>query len=152
MERRTIVTDVFLNREFRRLRVYSVVVFLATVVSGCLSATPETYKFETVRRPGSGNPSSTFIVRLVNVANGQQVSNAEVFALRMVFAPNYKGHLTIMDRRVALKSDGGGDFIYEAGDVDPREAGELHPGETVRLVARVAGENSLIRGTVKVDR
>ena len=61
------MTDVLLNRGFRRLRVYSVVVFLATVVSGCLSATPETYKFETVRRPGLSNPSSTFIVRLVNV-------------------------------------------------------------------------------------
>src|ERR1700730_17176279 len=109
---------------------------LATIASGCVSATSASYKFEVVGQPVFNDSDSALAVQLVNVANGQPVSNAEIAALPTRLAPNYKGQLAFRTIRVPLKSDGHGDFLYEAGD--------LHPHEILGLVARVPGEGSLI--------
>ena len=119
-----------------------VALLIAVTNAGCASVESNSYRFEVVSRLANPGSDAPLIVRLVNIANGQSVTNAQVFALRTVFGPSRKGNLTIKEQRVGLKAGMQGEFIYDAGD--------LHPPETVWLAARVAGERSLVRGRVNI--
>lgn len=120
------------------------VILLAAIASGCASTfESDAYKFEIVGQPVIGDTRSTIAVRLVNISNERSVADAEVFALRTQFTPNPRAIVWATQTRVPLRPDGRGDFLYEGHD--------LHAGETLWLLARVAGEDSPIRGSVRVE-
>jgi hypothetical protein len=132
-------------QELRQIDVRPVMiaaVLIAFTSAGCASVESDSYRFEVVSQPVNTGSDAPVIVRLVNVADGHSVTNAQVFALRTVFGPSRKGNLTTKEQRVGLRAGMQGEFIYDAGD--------LHPPETVWLAMRVAGEGSLVRGRVDI--
>ena len=124
------------------MRVTIAAALLAVTSTGCVSIDSDSYRFELVSQPMPSGSDTPLMVRLVNVADGRSITNAQVFALRTVFAPSREGQLTIREIRVGLKVGMPGEFIYDAGD--------LHPPETMWLAARVPGERSLVRGRVEI--
>ena len=84
------------------------------------------YKFEQARCL-SGD---TVAIRLVDEASGKSVTNAQVFAVHRQWLPG-KGEPRSIERKVALKPDGEGRFIYQGG--------EVQSGANLKLVAQLDG-------------
>ena len=71
-----------------------IVAFLIAITNaGCASVESDSYRFEVVSRPANRGSGEPLVVRLVNVASGQSVTNAQVFALSTVFGPVTRGIL-----------------------------------------------------------
>ena len=95
------------------------------------------YRFETVCH----SSASTLTVQLINEATGKPDTAAHVFAIHKQWLP-VKGEPRSLDRRVELRSNGRDGFIYDSNDVQN--------GATVRLAAKIDGNNSDILGSVRV--
>lgn len=124
-----------------RTRIYKMVAAAAMIltVAGCASLSESAaYRFEVVGQPVVTGAGSALTVRMVNASTGQPVTNADVYALRLVNALSPKAVPSTQWQRTALNPDGQGNYVYEG------------PGtsETLRLTARVPGAGAPIVGTV----
>lgn len=123
-------------------RIGAAAVLLVTV-AGCASLSESSaYRFEIVGQPMLANAGRTVTVRMVNASNGQPVTNAEVYALRVVNALSPKAVPSVQYQRTPLRPDGQGNYVYDGPGT----------GETLRLTARVPGSGALIVGTVATRR
>jgi hypothetical protein len=128
-----------------RARILKIVAAIAVVATaaGCASLSESTaYRFEVVGQPMISRADRTLTVRMVNASNGQPVTNAEVYALRIVNTYSPKAVPSTQWQRTALRPDGQGNYVYDGPGV----------GETLRLTARVPGADALIVGTVATRR
>ena len=122
-----------------RTRIHRIVaaVVLMVTVAGCAGLNESSaYRFEIVGQPM--NAGRTLTVRMVNASNGQRVTNAEVYTLRLVNTLSPKAVPSTQWQRTALKPDGQGNYVYDGPGT----------GQTLRLTARVPGADALIVGTV----
>ena len=108
-------------------------------VSGCAAISGQSgdYYFGAV-----GHPSGeTLTVHFVDMATGQPVTDARLFALHTEHRAA-KATPSVVYQRVPLNPDGHGDYTYEGRDV---QAGALIP-----VAAQLPGHDSLIWGIVRV--
>ena len=120
-----------------RTRICGIVAVVALMVTtaGCASLSESSvYRFEVVG-PDTGRAVT---VRMVDASNGQAVTNADVYALRLVTALSPKAVPSVQYQRTALRPDGQGNYVYEGPST----------GGTLRLTARVPGASAPIMATV----
>lgn len=120
-----------------RTRIYRTVAVAALTASlaGCAGLTESSaYRFEVV----GTDTGRAVTVRMVDTSNGQAVTNAEVYALRVVTALSPKAVPSTQWRHTRLRPDGQGNYVYEGPAT----------GGTFRLTARVPGTSGPIVGTL----
>jgi hypothetical protein len=118
------------------------VIAAIAATAGCASVVESSaYRFELAELSASTDTGTTLTVRMLDISTGQPVTNAEVFAVHAKRAPFYKTVPQIRRERIALTSDGQGNYLYQST--------ALRAGETVRLNARIPGSSALIVGTVR---
>ena len=130
------MTNMMRNKGVTRI---ALVAAILVTVSGCAAISGQSgdYYFGAVGRP-SGD---TLTVHFVNMATGQPVTDARLFALRTEHRAA-KATPSVVYQHVPLNPDGHGDYIYEGRDV---QAGALIP-----VAAQLPGHDSLIWGIVRV--
>jgi hypothetical protein len=109
---------------------------LAAFTEAARAAT-NNYRFEAV-----GQPSGiTLTVRVVDGTSRQPITNAHLFAIHRQWLPT-KGAPQFLDHRIALTPEANGTFAYKSNDVQT--------GVTIRFVAQIDDQASVIWGTVRV--
>ena len=124
-----------------RTRIHKIVAAVAVILTaaGCAGLSESTaYRFEIIDQPMIASGGRALTVRMVNALNGQPVTNAEVYALRLVNTLSPKAVPSTQWQRTSLKPDGQGNYVYEGPGT----------GGTLRLTARVPGAGAPIVGTV----
>ena len=128
-----------------KLRAAFAAIAIIGTAAGCATFNESgAYRFEAVGQPVPSNAGTTLTVRMLNVANGQRVTDAEVFYLHPVYPISPRATPAVQWERTPLKPDGHGDYIFQGSN--------LHAGDTLRLTARVPGSENLVVGTVETPR
>ena len=117
------------------------IVAVAVALAGCQTEPPQStdYKFELVGTPTIVDHRTTISIRLVHM-DESPVAVSQVYVEYWVYngPKNAPNHL----ERQELQTSAPGMFVYRSNN--------LHVGETVHLVARVAPNSTPIHGSVTI--
>lgn len=125
------------------MRAFSIALFAGALIAVPALASPADYRFDVVQQSTPGKDGrSTAVIRLVHIASGKTVPDAEVYELSTAPAP-YKWPTATIQRKTLLRSDGQGNYrLIEARPVTRETA--------IKLTANVEGERSPITGTINL--
>lgn len=117
-------------------------VLVATIAGGALAAS-EDYRFEVVQPPVGSACGLIATVRLIHVASGQPVTDAEVFqrSSKVVFNISNKALPSTVVQTTPLRPDGHGNYQLIVGS--PQKG-----GTSVTLLARVPAGSTTVRDLV----
>lgn len=110
--------------------------------ASAVNAQSPAYAFKIVQSSPPAPTERSVTVELLDTSNGQPVADAQLDAVRTVYAANPKVFPSVRQIVVALKPDGHGGYVYSDES--------LKSGSTLRLRARLPGRGSPVWGTVHV--